>query len=149
VESMQGAIFLGSLVLFVGLWFFVVHMIARFSGWRALGELYSTNDPFRGELFRFSSGTMQRGASYSACLNVGSSVRGLSLGLLFLFRPGHPSLFIPWDEIRIESKPTRWIATVTYQFVRRPGISLTVTRRLAEKVARARGVRLDEVGSSE
>jgi hypothetical protein len=47
---------------------------------------------------------MRLSANYGGCLTVGSDAAGLYLAVMFLFRVGHPPLFIPWDERTISRK---------------------------------------------
>ncbi len=49
---------------------------------------------------------MRWGANYNNCLTIGADPSGLYLTLLFLFRIGHPPLFIPWSEISFRNRRT-------------------------------------------
>jgi hypothetical protein len=82
---------------------------------------------------------MRGWANYNGCLTVGGNVEGLYLSVLFLFRPGHPPLFVPWIEISGRIEKRRWFSRVTLSFQRCPSIPLVISRRLSERISRASG----------
>jgi hypothetical protein len=86
---------------FVAWWCFVVYVISLLSGWRQLAGNYRFEGAFTGKRWRFRSISMRWGAGYGSCVHIGADTRGLYLSILFLFRPGHPSLFIPWSDISV------------------------------------------------
>ncbi|MCP3097862.1 hypothetical protein LZ198_03120 [Myxococcus sp. K15C18031901] len=93
----------GVLVLFFGMWLFVSYIIAHGGGWIRLASRYRATGPAPRSLRRFASA--QLGVmSYRACLNVGVDEHGLYLVPMWLFRAFHPSLRIPWSEIRARTK---------------------------------------------
>lgn len=90
-------IVLGALVVFSAFWSGVVWLIARM-GWSRLAEFYETDLEPTGR--RFYVGQARVGISgYSNVLRVHVEPEGLRLSVMPLFRPGHPPLLIPWDEI--------------------------------------------------
>jgi hypothetical protein len=86
---------------FVGLWIGVGLLVAYLGGWATLAKVYRHSDEFRGERRRFQSARMRWGINYGSCLTVGATPRGLYLAALFIFRIGHPPLFMPWTDISI------------------------------------------------
>jgi len=94
-------------LVFIAWWCFVVYLISFMSGWRKLGQKYRFEGTFSGKLQKFQSISMRWGAGYGSCVHIGADTRGLYLKILFLFRPGHPPLFIPWTDVSAR-RVRRW-----------------------------------------
>jgi hypothetical protein len=80
---------------FVVLWIGILFIIARLDGRATLATFYRLSGSFSGECWRFQSGEMRWKLGYNNCLTVGVNPAGLYLSVFFLFRFGHPNLFIP------------------------------------------------------
>jgi hypothetical protein len=132
-------------VLFAGLWVGVLHAIARVGGWSALAASYARAQRPEGTAFRFCSGNFGL-ASYGGCLWLVSGVRGLDVSVLFLFRPAHPPLFIPWSDLTAHAVRGWVLQQVELGFARQPAVRLRLARGLAEKLLAAGGhvVRIQE-----
>ncbi|NIO04343.1 MAG: hypothetical protein GTN74_06920 [Proteobacteria bacterium] len=124
---------------FIVLWGVICHLISLMGGWRELAREYQMEGPFSGELFRFQSAQMRGRTNYSACLTVGGNVEGLYLSVLFVFRPGHPPLFVPWSEISGTIEKRKWFSRVTLRFQRCPSIPFVISTRLSERISHASG----------
>ena len=109
------------------IWSFVCIVISRFGGWHKLASAYRTSLPFGGTLRRFQTARMRGGARYKGCLNVGASPSGLFLSTYFPFRPGHPPLLVPWQDVTVHGH-----ADVAYElrFRAAPGIPLQLSPQL-------------------
>jgi hypothetical protein len=94
-------------VFFVLLWLVICFIVSLMSGWSSLAQQYRTERPFPAHTRRFQRGVMRWTAKYNGVLTVGSDSEGIYLGVLFLFRLGHPPLFIPWRDVQI-GEPTSW-----------------------------------------
>jgi hypothetical protein len=126
------------LAVFVVMWCAVCVLIGQMGGWQALAERYGAAGRETGETrWAMQSGQMRMGTRYNGVLNIGADVRGLSLAVIFLFRPGHPPLFIPWEAIEIREKPGFFWASVELVFREVPGVQLTVSKNLGMKIAQA------------
>ena len=92
------------LILFVFLLFIVLTsqgfalLFAQF-GWKKLAELYKTEVVPRGKQFRWVSGSVDS-VTYNNLLTVWILEEGVYLGTVFYFRSGHPSILIPWKDIK-------------------------------------------------
>lgn len=93
---------------FVGVWVVAVVLVSLLSGWWGLAEQYRTETPFPAHMRRFQRGQMRWRTNYGNILTVASDSRGLYLSVMFLFRLGHPPLFIPWADISFED-PNLWL----------------------------------------
>lgn len=87
-------------VFFGGMWFGVLNLLSATGGWRRLGKRFPARVPAqgRGDSYPMQSG-MVGWASYKGVLNIHTTPEGIHLSLFALFRPGHPPLFIPWEEV--------------------------------------------------
>lgn len=112
-------------------WFLTSHGISWLSGWKALTKLYSGYSAYTEKKLYFQSAQFRWGINYNGVLIVGANTQGLYLSVLFLLKPGHTPLFIPWTEIRSEIRQGIF-PTVTLQFIRQPKIFLSIPKRLAE-----------------
>lgn len=112
-------------------WFLVSHWISWLSGWRALAKLYSGYSTHLEKKLYFQSAQFRWGINYNGILIVGANMQGLHLSVLFLLRPGHAPLFIPWTEIRAEIRQGL-LPAVTLKFIRQPKVFLIIPKRLAE-----------------
>jgi hypothetical protein len=124
--------------IFVAAWVGISYLVAYAGGWAKLAELYpDQSNSFDGATFRFRSGTMRSAARYDNVLTIGANSRGLYLGVIFLFRAGHPPLFIPWNEIEVARDEGLVFSYVIFQFRRAGGVRLRVMRSLGDKVLEA------------
>ena len=82
-------------------------LVARLSGWSALGRQFHTEQPLPPHRRRFQSGAMRASMSYNNILTVASDAAGFYLDVPSFMRLGHPRLFVPWAQIEIDG-PKRW-----------------------------------------
>ena len=84
--------------LLIGFWWLVCRLLSLLGGWHALGRVYRMAD-YRGETKEFQSGRLGF-VNYRRVLTVGANSEGFFLDVFGIFRPGHPSLFIPWHDVQ-------------------------------------------------
>jgi hypothetical protein len=116
--------------------------ISRLTGWAALARFYAAKQPFEGTKWRFQSGSMRFQSGYNNCLTIGANTIGLFVSVLFLFRPGHPPLLIPWNEITTSERTVLWIKIVELRFRSVPNVPLRLRGSLMDKVRKTPGVGL-------
>lgn len=136
---------LGSAVVFVGIWFGSLQVLARWGGWKLLADRYPPSGVLGssvGESFRFRSLTLRNGANYNNCVSLTAGPSVLRLSMPWLFSAGHAPIEVPWSEIRSEAGRVWWTRVVTLRFAREPSVPLRVRPRLAEGLARASGGQL-------
>ena len=97
---------LGAMAAFAVFWCAVCGLISLF-GWRSLAQHYRSERPFTGPTRTGQSGQISF-ARYNGVLTVGGDETGLSLGVMALFRTGHPPLFIPWHEV-VALRECQWL----------------------------------------
>jgi hypothetical protein len=73
---------------------------------------------------------------------MGSSYKGLYLGVLFPFRIGHPPLLIPWRDLKIEKVKSFMSNKVVFKFKDGTARPLEIKERMAEKLIEGSGGQL-------
>ena len=122
---------------FAAIWAAISSLIAAVSGWRRLGQAYPLTTPFNGQRWRFRSARMRWMTNYNGCLTIGANVRGLHLGVLCVFRIGHPPVFVPWSEVQMTVHQARVFRYLDFTFARAPGVVVGVDERLARNILQA------------
>jgi hypothetical protein len=77
--------------------------------------------------------------NYNRCLTVGANEQGLYLAMNPLFRLGHPTLFIPWNEISVQAQKRLFFDGTRFQLGRENPVPLWVRKSLAERLKTAAG----------
>jgi predicted Zn-dependent protease len=126
-------------LFFATLWILVCLLIARVGGWTALAQFYSLKTPFSGRRWYLQTAGMRWHMSYNHCLTLGANDKGLYMAVLFLFRFGHPPLFIPWPDISITEKHSWMFEGIEMRFRQAPFVPLVLRTQLAERLAAAAG----------
>ena len=124
---------------FLGMWIYIGFMVGQVSGWGQLSRYYRANNPFDGERWRLRSGRMRFLTGYNNCLTIGANSQGLYLAMLLLFRIGHPSLFIPWQDISVKTGKTLLWCWTEFHFRQAPGVYLRVFGKLGQQIQSAAG----------
>lgn len=96
--------FVFALIVFPTIWIVAGMVIGQVGGWAALAQQFEFREDFTGQRWRLQSARMRLWVHYGSCLTVGANPDGLYLAILFLFRVGHPPLFIPWREVSVPKK---------------------------------------------
>lgn len=118
-------------LMFAGLWSFALFVSSAVGGWWKLSNRFRADGPAGGEAFSMLNGRL-RCINYSFVLKAALSERGLHLSVLFLFRPFHPPLFIPWESIRNVRRESVFFSRYAAFDVYGPEKLLTV--RISERV---------------
>ena len=129
-------------LLFLALWLVVSFLIAVFGGWRQLSRSYRASSDFMGERWRFRSISMRWATGYNNVITIGADPTGLYLSVFFLFRFGHPPLFLPWTELSALRSRHFFVRVVTLSASRHPEVPIRVPARLFTKIAASLGAQL-------
>lgn len=128
---------------FVFVWLFALSAIARFGGWSLLAEHYATDADAYGPKRPFQSLMLRRGVlptNLNSVVTVGAEYGGLRLSMFVLFRPSHPPLLIPWNEIAATDAKTLGVfPAVALRAQRAPEIELVLAPALAQWLAENSG----------
>ena len=120
-------------VFFAGMWVAVSVILSFAGGWRALSRAYPVSLPPSGRSFNLKSGRLGM-TNYNGCLRFVAGAPGLGLSILFLFRVGHPPLFVPWSDVSVEFRKAWLGAWADFSFAKCPGVRLRVSRGLGERL---------------
>lgn len=132
---------------FIFFWCAISFTLSLIGGWFSLSQHYRAKQPFVGERWRMRSGSM-RLVSYGSCLILGSNAEGLFLSVFFLFRIGHPPLFIPWSEVAsVEQYRSFFFPMVRFRFKQEPSASFKISRGLALDIIKESRGRVSLAGS--
>lgn len=98
-------------IIFVSFWSFVCLILSVLGGWSGLARRFTTT---HAQPARASSplGAMLGLVSYrGGVLEVGFAPDGLDLRVMRLFRPGHPPLRIPWEQVVVEGESKTFLGS--------------------------------------
>jgi hypothetical protein len=92
-------VILGWPLVFVVLWSGIVMLMSLLGGWRRLAGRYrAVERPSGSRSIPFVTG-MVGISRYKRLLSITSNERGMFVEIRWIFRIGHPTLFIPWSDI--------------------------------------------------
>jgi hypothetical protein len=114
-------------------------LIGRISGWSILATFYRFSESFIGECWRFQSAELRWKMGYNNCLTIGTNSSGLFISMFFLFRFGHPQLFIPWSDVSVETKRGFLCKYMEFHFRQAPIIPFRVSERLGQRIMQSGG----------
>lgn len=133
-------------VAFPMLWCLVVSMIAKVGGWQTLAKTY--------RIERYPARPRQKGgrqtiyidkARYKGAATIHYDIDGLYMHTIFLFRIGHPLLYIPWSDVTVHPK-TRNLFGFDFNreltFSQEPEVRVVFPKRLIERFEYFRGVQM-------
>ena len=100
-------------VIFPSFWCFIMWINSHVSGWKTLAKHYPSDDTPSGKAWTGVQGTVGF-VSYKGVLNCTTNESGLFIQPGYLFKFGHPLLFIPWSEFH-EARTTSilWLTYVS------------------------------------
>jgi hypothetical protein len=128
------------LIAFMGFLFVLFMLVARMSCWATLATFYRLSGSFNGGCWRSQSAELSWKVGYNNCVTVGVNPAGLYLSVFFLFRFGHPNLFIPWADISATQGKRGFLSIYTeFRFRQAPTIPFRVNKRLARRMMESAG----------
>jgi hypothetical protein len=89
------------LAFFATFWCGVCLVIAFVGGWMDLAKAYRDHGSLADKPIKslyLQTGAVGEMGGYRSCLTLRICESGLRLSVFPLFRPGHPALFIPWED---------------------------------------------------
>jgi hypothetical protein len=96
------------------LWAGILYFLSILSGWRILAHKNRSRETASGPKWRFQSGKLGV-FRFRSSLTVGANKDGLYLAVFFLFRFGHPPLFIPWEETSVPRISGLFVPSIGFQ----------------------------------
>jgi hypothetical protein len=116
-------------------WVGTLRLIARLGGWRKLAEHYRAERPAEGARWRWCSLTLGRWCGYNGAVTVTANERGLGLSLPWFFAFGHDEVFIPWRDVTPVVRQQTFTRAVTLTTSLAPSVPITISMKLAKRVA--------------
>ena len=121
-------------IFFVAMWFIVSITFSRVTGWSRLAEKYRATSKSESKLMRavqvYWGSILLAGNIYT----LGSSSKGMFLGVLFPFRLGHPPLLIPWHEIKAKRVNRLFMPRIQLSFGNGLSRPFEINENVAEKI---------------
>jgi hypothetical protein len=129
------------LVAFAAFWTALLLVLSRVSGWGQLARSYRAEGALLGTSWGFQSCVLRYSMGYNNCLRVAVNEEGMHIAVPFPLRPGHPPLFLPWEDL--SARPCRWLfeRMVEFRACREPAIPVRIPERLIQKIQAAMGDR--------
>lgn len=118
--------------LIVVSWVLVSLLLSLVSGWWRLAWHYRHTGPIAGQhRWYFPIVTLVGWVPYMRWLAVAVGRDGLTLIPNILYRPGHPTLFVPWADVSAEAKANLAWGYHEFRFAKVPGVRIAVGKALA------------------
>src|SRR5262249_50835997 len=121
-------------LFFPAVWLLVGFLISYIGGWAELATYYRSEQPREAQTWRFQRCSMRWTTHYNGCLTIRANFQGLGLAMLFLFRAGHPPLFVPWHEIIVERGKTLFWKWTKFRFKRAPSVWIKFYGTIADEI---------------
>jgi hypothetical protein len=135
-------------VVFPVMWIAICIFLSRMSGWHQLAQNYPRIDFVSGEKLRFRSAKLRYSVGYNSCVNFIANREGLGISILFIFRMGHPPLFIRWTDIEISKEKKFFRNVIRFTIGRDFPIPILVHKSLGHKIMEAAGQYLPKEDST-
>jgi len=130
------------LALCIAGWTGFSYLISYMSGWRYLARVYRASQPFLGGRWRPWAASMRWGVNYNGLLALGADSQGMHMSVFFLFRIGHPPLFIPWPDISASPLRSWWFRMARLEFEKYRSTYLLIPQKMAERLSHASGLQV-------
>ncbi len=107
-------------------WFLLIALISYGGGWHALAQLYPDNPMavVDGPSWSFQSMSLRTWCGYNGCMMIVAGDDGLRLAVWPIFRPAHPPLFLPYDEMTFEDLKMLGVNRTRVRMQRLPHITI-------------------------
>ena len=87
-------------------WFAIVGLLSWLGGWSRLARVYrdEMSELTDGHTWGMQSVSLRGWCGYNNCITIEATAKGLKIAPWFIMRPGHPPLFLPFDEMTSRSR---------------------------------------------
>ncbi|MDC0175455.1 hypothetical protein OAJ60_00825 [Planctomycetaceae bacterium] len=123
-------------------WFAIVGLLSFFGGWNRLARVYrdDMSEMTIGHRWGMQSLSLRGWCGYNNCIVIEVTERGLKVRPWFIMRPGHPPLFLPFDEmIMAKSRKMLGVQLKQVRMQKEPGISLDFRGTLVDGICARMG----------
>ena len=117
-------------------WFLLLGLLSFAGGWNRLSQANrEEREEFtEGQAWRMQSLSLRGWCGYNNCISVEATEKGLRVAAWFIFRPGHPALFLPYNEMTSKSRKVMGVPLVQVRMQQVPGVSLDFRRKLVDSI---------------
>ncbi len=134
-------------IYFATLWLTITTILAVCSGWFRLAARFPNQAMEPVLRLRRQSGSMGLGVSMRGILTLGVCSSGLRVGIMRVFGPFCRDFFVPWEDVKVIRSTVLFWRLAKLQFGEPAIGSLTISARVANRLARAAMARWPETGS--
>ena len=124
---------------FISLWSGISLVVSLIGGWSELGRAYRAVVPFEGNRWNFQDAYLRLLTSYRGIVSVGANSEGFYASVFLPFRIGHPSLFVPWQDVSVRSDKCMWVRVYEFRFRQVPSVRFRLKEKLGKKIRDAAG----------
>ena len=121
--------------IFILFWMGISFLLSLLSGWRTLAEYYPSQTTRTPQCWSFQQAYLRGFIRYQGALIFCADQDGLYIRPIWLFRVGHPPLFIPWYDVSGTPKRHFLLNMVDLRFRRADTISFYIHAYLADRLA--------------
>jgi hypothetical protein len=118
-------------------WYLLISLLGVASGWAKLGRRYPAMGRFEGTRYRFRAASLRYGMHYNGCVTVGANADGIYLSVIFLFRAGHPPVFVPWADVSVTPVEGWLLRYLEFRFKNAPNVWVRFPRAFGEQIGSA------------
>lgn len=127
-------------VLLVLLCFFlllhaILFLLSRTGGWHRWAVVFTQKNVHSLVKLRWANGKMYGFAKYGNTLVLGANEEGLILATIVWFKPFHPTLVLPWGQIRTKRAKYFLSDVIEISMPQVPGVSIKLFPRELKKMA--------------
>ena len=133
-------------IFFLLFWLLFNFIVSRLTGWAQMAAHYRNAGGLPEKVWRFQTIGTRWGMGYKGSANVGADSRGLHLSLFFIFRLGHPPLFVPWRDITITEKQVFKSKELELRFRKTEDLPVRIFTKLGDHLAEAAGSNWPSIG---
>lgn len=134
-------------LFFLAFWLLLNFIVSRLTGWARIAAHYQNAGSFPVQVWRFQTVTTRWGMGYKGCTTVGADPRGVYFSFSFLFRFGHPPIFVPWSDITISEKQITRSKMLELRFRKTENLPVRIFPDLGDRLAAAAGSNWPGIGT--
>jgi len=122
-------------------WFAVIGLLSWSGGWSRLARVYrdEMSELTDGHTWRMQSVSLRGWCGYNNCINIEATAKGLKIAPWFIMRPGHPPLFLPFDEMTSSSRTMLGVGLEQVRMQQEPAISIDFRRTFVDSLRQELG----------
>ena len=126
-------------IFFLAFWLVLNFIVSQLTGWARIAAHYRNPGRFPEKVWRYQTITTRWGLGYKGGTTVGADAMGVYFSFGFLFRFGHPPVFVPWGDIKITEKQVTRSKVLELRFRKTEDLPVRILPDLGANLAEAAG----------